>query len=428
MELDDQAGARLRALGEHERSELGQDAQGRIAERIAHSGPGLVRRARRTRRALQLATGLCVIGLAWGASRWLVPDESVAHRVEPQPARGVDRGVDGKPPPALAPAARTTAARACELRDGTEPARVTSARGQGERIELGVLGALLAEPGGALWLDARDPCRVRARLQAGAVIVHAADLGGGELRVTTDRGDVVVHGTLFRVARNERELTVEVAEGKVSVVQHGQVLVPAISAGQRARLIGGQPAVLEPLTVAERGALSAQLAQPSADDARTVSGDASSGPAGAPTSARTGVDASSDGTSASARTGKRSAGELVHEADALWRQGQLERARARYREAGAQPGPTAEAAWLALARRELSAGRATAAQHALREYGARFPRGALVAEAAGIAFRAALERGDRAAARQQAELLVRRYRATAQAEAAARWLAGQPKP
>ncbi|HMI92483.1 MAG TPA: FecR domain-containing protein [Polyangiales bacterium] len=409
MDLDDQAGARLRALalGERERSALGDEAQARIAARVAQQGPGLVRRARQTRRALQLSAGLCALAMAWGASRLFAPAPTVAHRVDPRPA------------PAMQPAASAMARRACELRAGTEPAAAAGVQDDAQRIELGAMGVLLAEAGSALWVDADDPCRTRVRLQSGAVLVHAVDLGGGELRVATDRGDVVVHGTLFRVARPQGELTVEVAEGKVSVVQHGRVLVPAIAAGQRARLIDGQAPVLESLTAVDRAALIDRLAPPSAAGelaAQTAADAADQAPPASAAGAAHGEDAA-----------QRSA-RLVQEADGLWRDGRLELARARYREAGSLSGPTAEAAWLALARRELSAGRDEGAQRALQAYAARFPRGALVAEAAGIAFRAALERGDVAAARQQAELLVRRHPQTAQAEAAARWLASRPRP
>jgi hypothetical protein len=407
MELDDEVGARLRALAARERAALDADAEGRIAASLAQRGPGLVRRARRTRRALQVGTTLCALALAWGASRLIAPAPSVVRRVEPRPA------------PALQPAARAATARACELRAGTEPALAAGAGEDAQRIELGATGVLLAEAGSAVWLDAGDACRVRVRLQTGAVLVHAVDLGGGELRVATDRGDVVVRGTLFRVARAQDALTVEVAEGNVSVVQHGRTLVPAVAAGQRARLVDGQAAVLEPLTAAERAALIARLVLPSALPSAPGEPRASS--------------AASDDDHASARASggdasRRSAGRLVQEADGLWREGRLELARARYREAGALHGPTAEAAWLALARRELSAGRAAAAQQALLAYATRFPRGALVAEAAGIGFRAALERGDLALARRQAELLARRYPETVQAEAAKRWLAEQPRP
>jgi hypothetical protein len=112
----------------------------------------------------------------------------------------------------------------------------------------------------------------------------------------------------------------------------------------------------------------------------------------------------------------------VARADALWSDGARDNARARYREAGAATGPTAEAAWLALARRELSIGRAAAARTALASYAARFPKGELAGEAAGIEFRAALLDKDDVLATRLARRLVERYPGIPQAEAAARWL------
>jgi TolA-binding protein len=112
---------------------------------------------------------------------------------------------------------------------------------------------------------------------------------------------------------------------------------------------------------------------------------------------------------------------LAASADKLWNGGDRKEARARYREAGEGAGPTAEAAWLALARRELSVGDADAARKALASYAARFPSGELAAEAAGIEFRTALLKGDQVRADQIARKLVQRYPTTPQGEAAARW-------
>jgi len=117
---------------------------------------------------------------------------------------------------------------------------------------------------------------------------------------------------------------------------------------------------------------------------------------------------------------------LVAEADALWRRGERDRARERYRKAGALSGPTAEAAWLALARRELSAGAPSAATAAIEAYEARFAAGELASEAAGIAYRAALQQGDLRLVRRRAESLQKRHPHTPQAEAAARWLRANP--
>jgi hypothetical protein len=409
MELDDEAGARLRALADSERGELDAAAQARIAARVAQRGPGIVRRARRTRTALQLAAGLCVVGMAWGASRWIAPlqnAQEVAEGVAPSA-----RPVASATPPSAAVAAEP----ACRQRPARESELIADSHETAQRFGLDPLGTVLAESGSASWVDASDPCRVRVQLLSGKVLVHAEDLGGGELRVVTDRGTVVVHGTMFAVTREGSELTVEVAEGRVAVVQHGRALVPELAGGQRARIVDGQAPRVEPLPASERDAL---LARFSASAAR---------PELEPAAAAAAV--ANGGTRAGgAGVRRRSASSLVQEADALWHGGQLELARARYREAGSQQGPTAEAAWLALARRELSAGRAADAQQALQGYAARFPRGALVAEATGIAFRVALVRGDVAGARQRAELLTRKYPKTAQADAAARWLARNPPP
>ena len=432
MDLDEHTGSRLRALGERERGELDADAQARIAARIGEQGPRVVRRARRVRQAWQVGAALSVLGLAWGASRLIgsqAPEVAGSHG---QPPPAAERGREAQAnEPGRVPAAAIAARRACEQRVLPEPRRVADARDGAERFVLGALGDVLAEPGSALWLDASDPCKVRVRLLAGEVAVRADDLAGGELRVVTDRGDVVVHGTVFSVARRAGELRVQVAEGKVSVVQHQEVRVPAITAGQRARLRDGQAPTVEALPEGERTALLARVAPVVETAATTATAAAANAPAGPTASAQPHASAAREPSTVRANgkdAPRRSAGALVQEADALWRDGQHEPARARYREAGALGGPTAEAAWLALARRELGENRAAAVQQALREHATRFPSGALAAEAAGIAFRLAAQRGDRAAARQQAELLVRRHPRTPQADAAARWLADNPVP
>jgi hypothetical protein len=118
-----------------------------------------------------------------------------------------------------------------------------------------------------------------------------------------------------------------------------------------------------------------------------------------------------------------SAAELVARADTLWLSGARDAARDRYRQAGvASRDPTAEAAWLALARRELSIGRAAAAREALAGYAAHFPEGELRDEAAGIAFRVALAADDVVSAERLARGLVAHHSGTPPARAAARWL------
>lgn len=118
----------------------------------------------------------------------------------------------------------------------------------------------------------------------------------------------------------------------------------------------------------------------------------------------------------------RNAAALVARADAYWREGALDEARASYRAAGALRGATAEAAWLALARNELSAGHVSAARAALADHARHFPEGKLAGEAAGIEFRAALQARDLDAAERVARQLLEDHPATPQAAAAERWL------
>jgi hypothetical protein len=114
--------------------------------------------------------------------------------------------------------------------------------------------------------------------------------------------------------------------------------------------------------------------------------------------------------------------ELVARADRMWRSGSRDDARALYRRAGTLSGATAQAAWLALARRELSAGRSSAAREALESYKTRFPSGALGEEAAGIEFRIALLEHDDALAGRLAQQLRDRHPGSPAAQAATRWL------
>jgi hypothetical protein len=415
MQLDDETGARLRALAAAGRSELEPAAQDRIAQRVASEGPRVLRRARRTRAAIRAGGALCAVAVAllWWNARPAAEPKLV---IESQQRRAAsERAVTAPAPIASRDGASASSARACASREVPElvPAAVpagadATARASGQRFELGALGVVVSDARSAFWLDARDPCQLKLRLRDGRVSVHAADLGGGELRVVTPSGDVVVHGTQFAVEHTSGTLTVEVAEGRVALQRAGRDVVPAIAAGQRMRAVAETAPVLEPLLDAERAALLALLAAPASSAVPNVA-------AATPPSA-----------SANAARG-RSAESLVHEADALWRAGELEKARARYREAGGMHGPTAEAAWLALARRELSAGRPQQAQAALDSYGQRFgtgdaAHGGLAAEAAGIAFRAALEHKDERATRHAAEILQRKYADTPQADAALRWL------
>jgi Tfp pilus assembly protein PilF len=117
---------------------------------------------------------------------------------------------------------------------------------------------------------------------------------------------------------------------------------------------------------------------------------------------------------------------LVARARDLRLAGDLDGARTAYREAGALHGPTAESAWLALARLERDAGRSRAAIEAIDERARRFGAGSLGAESAGLGFRLARDLGDAAVTRRFAEQIVAEHATSPQAPAARAWLASAP--
>jgi hypothetical protein len=401
MDLDEGARGRLRALAEVGDVELDVGARARLQARLSAEGPGIVRRARRVRSAVRVGGACLCLGLA-GAAIWL--------------ARASDAGsgaplVASHAPAAAVPAPSKPAApsRACETRAPIAAQHVAGRGAAPQRFELGALGTLVAEPDSELALEASEACDVRIRLTHGRLAVHAADLGGGALRVTTPSGEVSVRGTVFSVAQRAGALTVEVDEGRVEV-RRANAEQSLLDAGSRLYApADGSAATKGPLPELERAELREVLALPLRAVSVALPEPKTDEPARRAAGARE----------------KPNAEQLVAEADALWRKGELERARERYRGAGLSNGPTAEAAWLSLARRELSIERPAAARAAVEEHRRRFPRGTLASEALGIDFRAALQQHDRAAARRLAAELQRRFPDAAQTAAASAWLHAQ---
>lgn len=117
-----------------------------------------------------------------------------------------------------------------------------------------------------------------------------------------------------------------------------------------------------------------------------------------------------------------SAEALVERGDACRRAGDPDCARVAYKKAGRLSGPTAEAAWLALARMELSLGRGEAARDALQARKLAFGQGQLDVEASWLLVRAHSEAGDDESATLEARRLVSRWPDTPQAAAANKWL------
>lgn len=396
--MHDEGLTRLRAMADAARIDLDADARERVARRVGDRGPALVRHAHRMRQLSRAGAGVVALGI-------------VAAVVSLQRAGSRDDALAGQPVPVkqASPAlAAATPSPACAARGEAASVASTDGAAGAQRVAFGAAGLVVAEAGTTMWVDAHDACRLRVRLLDGKLSVHAADLGGGELRVVTPSGEVRVHGTKFAVAHSAEELVVDVEEGRVSVVRGGQVLAASLTAGQRLRA-RPSPAqgVVEALPAAARDGLLRALAELPAAGEQTPP----------PAAVRAPRPEASDA---------RSVQSLVDEAEALWRAGEEARARARFRQAGALHGPTAEAAWLALARRELALDRTEAAQDALDERAARFGVGSLDGEAAGIAFRVALRSGDAARIRRRAELLRRDHPTTPQGRSAAQWLQAHP--
>jgi hypothetical protein len=123
------------------------------------------------------------------------------------------------------------------------------------------------------------------------------------------------------------------------------------------------------------------------------------------------VDGEADRPSASA---------LLAQAESLWRKGDRDAARTKFRAVGEDPGAAGEAAWVRLARLELSQGSARGALSALEGRKTRRSKGVLGAEASWLEVQALQGVGRKAEALQAAQALLREYPNTPQANAAQR--------
>ncbi len=353
---------------------LDEAAVSRIADNVSRRGPALVKRGRRIEQAKVAGTiaGACAaLGLAWLLAR-------------PEPA---------VEPPALACA-------------GFAPAH---------DLDLGVRGVAVVD--GEAKLKTALPCRTVFELERGRITIHARNLGGGELRVVAGQDEVVVWGTLFSVERAEEATVVSTDEGVVEVIGRGKV-----TAGTRARftvtsvtheaLDAAGAARLEravgliPETVAAPEPPPPPPPPPPPARARAVRKrhqHASALPP-PPPPAPPSVDA------------------LIARAQAARKRGELDVARRDFREAGSRTGPTAEAAWLGLARLELDARRPRAALAAIEARAKGFPGGQLALEAAWLEVRALDEDGDRSRAEDAARALIGRWPDSVQARLAQRFL------
>src|SRR5688572_9230892 len=180
------------------RGELDRDAVLRIAAAVKKRGPGIVRRAHFFHRAKPVGIAVGLVTAVVLAAQWGREEAAVDARTC---ASWDDRAIEN------------------ELDDGSV------------RLEIGRRALAVASTGSDVTVQTLLPCSTVLSLERGRVVVHARDLGGGELRVESGAGQVVVHGTVFAVERAGDRLEVEVAEGRVELIAGERI---AIAAGKRA--------------------------------------------------------------------------------------------------------------------------------------------------------------------------------------------------
>ena len=422
--LDEAFRRRISDLAEADQGGLDDAARERIFAMLRTDGPALVQSGKRRR---LLATASAVTLAAAAAVAILV----VRHRMDDAPRAGVA-------------AQSGEAALACASRPVASSASAGFvAAANGARLDLGAVAVASSSPAAAVHLEEATPCRTVIALDSGTVAVHAKDLGGGELRVRTTRGDVVVHGTIFAVTKDESSLEVEVVVGNVTVsdkddshsVTTGQrLLLSAVGAAQgslakeRERVLRaalGVPEVIGLDALPSQSAKgTAAVLPPPAVPAPTVSLRGTSSVARVDDSAKASppvptVELETNDAPPPTAVPARDPLALAEQAR---RAGDYAKARELYRAAADGAGVTAEAAWVALARMELSLGHAAQARQATKRRQERFGRGTLGPEALWIDVRSYRQTGDVAKARELANQLVEGWPSSPQARAAQQWL------
>lgn len=371
-----------------------------VAAFVRMNGPTLVRRARIRRVVVRTAIPTGVLAIAAAVAIGIFTSTS-------EPPREAERTPElPAPVEAPAPVAPENVApipelavqeeavpRECESRTPAEASRTDS------HVELG-FAAFSRERRSRVEVAALEPCRTELRLTRGSVLVHARDLGGGELAVHTDLGDVVVTGTIFRVTRERRRLVVEVAEGSVAVNKDGAT-VANVRAGER-------------LELERDGIEHVELATDRVERLQRTTEEWDGMESRRDSHAHSRLEPD-DSQNAPAR-------DLAAAAEAAHTARDYATARRLWRELAQGNSPTAESALFRLARMELAVSGPRAALSVLRERRARFPSGHVVIESLALEHAAFVRLGDRTAATRTAETLARSYPRTAQGQQAQEWL------
>jgi hypothetical protein len=418
--LDETLRRRVAEIAAADSGCLDDAASERIVRRLAAEGPRVVRWARRTRFALMAAGP--VLAVAAGAA--LLVRHSVGKGTREEATVTL---------PAEAAIVSACARRAVPVGAGFV------AGSDGARLDLGMVATAVAEPNADVRVAEVAPCRTVIALGMGRVTVHAKDLGGGELRVRARDGEVTVHGTIFAVAQTNDSLVVEVAEGRVGVKDRTgehwvgaaeRLLVSAVGVAQgtltpdRVRALRG--AVGAPLVVGLETLVAVPPQEPPQSHPRGIAEAAPSQPRTRSSGVEAVELASAVETAqeAPAAPAARAAvpADLLGQAEQARHAGDYAGARDLYRRAAGGQGPTGEAAWVALARMELSLGHAALAREATKQRQEHFGQGTLSPESQWIDVRTYRQTGDLGRARALAEELVRRWPSSPQARAAAQWL------
>jgi ferric-dicitrate binding protein FerR (iron transport regulator) len=211
---------KLQALAREDSVVLDAAARDRIIQNVVAAAPLEMRRAR----TMRLATGGGVALAAAAAVALFVGLGADALRGSSSPASPGAQDLPTAPTPL----------RACA--DRPLPAALAFVERDSEKVlQVGDLARVVASADSRVALDHAEPCNIVVTLEAGGVAVRAPDLRGGELRIRARNAEVVVHGAQFALTQGERDLTVEVTEGRVFVERHamGQ---REVSAGRRMRL------------------------------------------------------------------------------------------------------------------------------------------------------------------------------------------------
>jgi len=360
-----------------------------IVRTIVGRGPALIRRGRTER-----LVGRALLGGALAAAAALVfmvqSRQAETKTSLPAPAAASSCEVDAPPTPVM--------------HEELDRASIQI----GSRIQAVTTGATRASI-----LEAA-PCSTRLALNEGTLTLWARNLGGGTVWTDTPQGQVRTTGTLMRIVSLASSTSVSVVEG--DAVMHTLQGAESVGAG-RAVTVGRTGSI-------ERFALSGQdrknVLATFDDTSRALqepAQDSAPKPKLAPRPQR--IQTSMPATKAEVQR-EVPAAKLLAQAEGLWRKGDHGAARPLFRAAARDRGPIGEAAWVRLARLELSSGSGEQALIALKARKDRAEEGLLGAEALWLEAQALARAGRSDEAVRAGASLLRDYPSSPQASAARR--------